>query len=78
MKLMKRFPFYDELPIKFDPTYKRDFKQNSIYINKNDQCASYTDRIFFKQQDLTGYVENNGYGCRDEVFGSDHRPVYLD
>ena len=34
--LKKKFPFYDELPIKFDPTYKRDHHQNGIYVNKNE------------------------------------------
>lgn len=61
------------------PTYKCDFlENNSKYINKKDQCPSYTDRILIKQNDISSEVKFNQYSSRHEVFGSDHRPVFLD
>lgn len=76
--LLNRFPGYHEEPIDFMPTYKRDAISNDVYINKKEQCPSFTDRILFKANDKTVGVEYNKYQCRDEIFGSDHRPVYLD
>jgi len=49
-----------------------------VYINKKDQCPSFTDRILLKANDKSGEISYNEYNCRDEIFGSDHRPVYLD
>ncbi len=46
-----RFPGYHEEPINFMPTYKRDEMSNGVYINKKDQCPSYTDRILLKVND---------------------------
>ena len=48
-----RFPEYHEEPINFHPTYKLDSVSNGIYINKKDQCPSFTDRILFKSNDNT-------------------------
>ena len=48
-----RFPGYYEHPISFMPTYKRDANSNYIYINKKNQCPSFTDRILFKSNDKT-------------------------
>jgi len=74
-----RYPGYHEEPIKFMPTYKCEiFQNNGKYINKKDQCPSYTDRILLKQNDSTSEIKFNKYYTREEVFGSDHRPVYLD
>jgi len=73
-----RFPGYHEEPIEFMPTYKRHAFNNEIYINKNEQCPSFTDRIIFKQNEKSARVIFNEYQCRDDIFGSDHRPVFLD
>lgn len=74
---MKRFPDYVEEEINFWPTYKRGPFQNGHYINKKEQCPSYTDRILFKNN--TNYkTAAKNYFCYEEVFGSDHRPVGLD
>jgi hypothetical protein len=76
--LWHRFPGYHEEPITFMPTYKRDSNSNGVYINKKEQCPSFTDRVLFKQNDKNGSVRFNEYMCRDQIFGSDHRPVFLD
>ena len=44
---MSVFPGYEEKQITFMPTYKRMYNQND-YVNKNNQCMSYTDRILVK------------------------------
>lgn len=43
-----KYPFYEEMKINFMPTYKRDSDNNENYVNKKDQCPSFTDRIPFK------------------------------
>ena len=63
--------------IEFAPTYKLNPFSNSAYVNKNDQCPSYTDRILFKSNDLNSTFTANEYSCIKDLFGSDHRPVYL-
>lgn len=73
-----RFPGYHEEPINFMPTYKCDSLSNGIYINKKDQCPSFTDRVLFKSNDRQVGVQYNKYHCRSDIYGSDHRPVYLD
>ena len=57
------------------PTYKR-MKTNNDYKNKNDQCPSYTDRIMFKNNTNCPALITE-YNCKDNYFGSDHRPVFL-
>lgn len=71
------YPKYHEEPISFDPTYKRDSATNNFYVNKNDQCPSYTDRVLFKNNCEQSEIIHMKYECRDNVFGSDHRPVCL-
>lgn len=69
---------YHEEPIHFDPTYKRSTSDNSTYINKKDQCPSYTDRILVKLNEESIQAQYNAYGSAEEILGSDHRPVFLD
>ena len=57
------------------PTYKRNIDDNS-YKNKKNQAPSYCDRILFKNNTVYPYTINI-YSCLDNLFGSDHRPVYL-
>jgi len=47
-----------------------------MYKNKKNQAPSYCDRILFKNNTVYPYTINI-YGCLDNLFGSDHRPVYL-
>ena len=72
-----KFPGYKEMQVLFEPTYKRDVQSNSVYINKNDQCPSYCDRVLFKCNDASSDTKLIEYDCSDQVFGSDHRPVFL-
>lgn len=76
--LQRRYPGYHEEPITFMPTYKCDLQDNGKYINKNNQCPSFTDRILLKQNDTTSEINYKEYNSRAEIFGSDHRPVFLD
>ena len=70
------YPGYQEPEIKFMPTYKRDANDNRIYINKKNQCPSYTDRILYKNNTQCA-IDVQSYECIDNQFGSDHRPVCL-
>ena len=74
-KLSQKYPNYYEAKINFMPTYKRNVDDNS-YKNKKNQAPSYCDRILFKNNTVFPYTINI-YGCLDNYFGSDHRPVYL-
>lgn len=58
------------------PTYKRDENDNSSYVNKKDQCPSYTDRVLFRNNTKCS-VHFHEYISIDQQFGSDHRPVVL-
>lgn len=74
-----RYPGYQEKQINFMPTYKcvpdsLEYK----YINKKDQCPSYTDRILLKRNDHSSNITFNKYDSNPEILGSDHRPVFLD
>jgi len=55
-KLKGRYPKYYEMKINFDPTYKRESFSNGNYLNKNDQCPSYTDRVVFKSNDESSII----------------------
>lgn len=70
----KVFPEYEENEITFMPTYKRE-KNSNAYTNKKEQCPSYTDRILVKNNSACPMTIRQ-YGCREEYWGSDHRPVY--
>ena len=74
-KLSQKYPNYYEGKINFMPTYKRNTDDNN-YKNKKNQAPSYCDRILFKNNTVYPYTINI-YGCLDNLFGSDHRPVYL-
>jgi len=71
-----KYPGYTECDIKFLPSYKRNRFDNE-YFNKKNQAPSYTDRILMKNN-TSQLVTVHEYACRDEVYGSDHRPVILD
>lgn len=62
------------MPIRFMPTYKREIDSNT-YVNKKDQCPSYTDRILIKNNSQCQLAIKE-YGCYENYWGSDHRPVY--
>ena len=58
------------------PTYKRN-KYENVWINKNEQCPSYTDRILVKNNVNCNKVELVEYNALENYKGSDHRPVFL-
>jgi len=70
------YPGFDEPPVTFLPTYKRD-RNDNFYVNKKNQAPSYTDRILLRNN-TTYETEVHKYDVLDNVFGSDHRPVVLD
>lgn len=47
------------------------------FKNKKNQAPSYTDRVLFKNNTCQphNFIE---YGMVDNVWGSDHRPVFID
>ena len=68
------FPGYEEKKIEFMPTYKRE-KNTNNFVNKNNQCMSYTDRIMIKNNSNCPMLIQE-YGCHENYWGSDHRPVF--
>jgi len=58
----------------FMPTYKQDSK-TGVYIDKKDQCPSYTDRILFRNNSALKVIMNSEYRPLHHVKGSDHQPV---
>lgn len=73
-----KFPSYKEELIRFIPTYKRTNQTANDYIQKMDQCPSYTDRILYKSNCSSSRIISKKYNSREDIFGSDHRPVFLD
>lgn len=59
------------------PTYKQNSKNPGIYVDKNNQCPSFTDRILFRNNSAHT-VRNARYRPLKQVMGSDHQPVQLD
>lgn len=76
MNELNRYPDYQEFEIGFPPTYKRN-KHEPGYFNKKNQAPSYTDRVLFRNNTCQR-VHLREYTSLDQVYGSDHRPVYLD
>ena len=68
------FPDYEEKAITFMPTYKRHTHTNE-FVNKKDQCPSYTDRVLVKNNSSCAHQIMH-YGAHEEFWGSDHRPVF--
>lgn len=66
------FPFYNEMPIKFPPTYKFDNDSNVYDTSEKMRTPSWTDRILSRGSNL----KQTSYGCVPDIMFSDHRPVY--
>jgi hypothetical protein len=64
---------FNEGLIKFKPTYRRQ-RDETGYSNKNGQCPSWTDRIYWKSQPRKD-VKLKDYNSVEMFFCSDHRPV---
>jgi len=61
----------------FMPTYKQNSKNPGQYVNKNDQCPSFTDRVLMRNNS-SQVIKNARYRPLKHVMGSDHQPVQLD
>lgn len=72
MILGETFPFYNEMQIKFPPTYKFDNGTNIYDTSEKMRVPSWTDRILSKGYNL----KQTSYGYVPDVMFSDHRPVY--
>lgn len=66
------FPYYNEMEIKFPPTYKFDNDSNEYDTSEKMRTPSWTDRILSKGTNL----HQTSYGCVQSITFSDHRPVY--
>lgn len=66
------FPFYEEMDISFDPTYKFDKNTDTYDTSEKSRIPAWTDRILSKGSVL----EQKAYQSIKEVKFSDHRPVF--
>lgn len=71
------FPFFDEMEIKFKPTYKYDKGTDTFDSSEKQRVPSWTDRIlsFTKNKRVTT-LEQLRYNSIPQYVFSDHKPVY--
>lgn len=68
------FPFYDEMEIRFAPTYKFDNNTKTYDSSEKQRIPAWTDRILSLTKGNT--LKQEVYDCDENVIFSDHRPVY--
>ncbi|CAR27910.1 hypothetical protein ZYGR_0N03970 [Zygosaccharomyces rouxii] len=66
------FPYYNEMEINFDPTYKFDPGTKTYDTSEKMRIPAWTDRILSRGEVLKQLT----YGCAPDILFSDHRPVY--
>ena len=73
---------FEEAPIRFPPTYRYILGSRDCYhilkkkaVKDRINVPSYCDRILFKSY-LNSPIFPTSYGCTDEIFTSDHSPVF--
>ncbi|KAI6655435.1 synaptojanin-1 isoform X3 [Oopsacas minuta] len=73
---------FEEAPVRFPPTYRYIRGSRSSYhilkkkaVKDKINVPSYCDRILFKSY-LNSPILPTSYGCSDEIFTSDHSPVF--
>lgn len=66
------FPYFNEMQIKFPPTYKFDNDSDEYDTSEKMRTPAWTDRILSRGTNL----RQTSYGCASELKFSDHRPVY--
>lgn len=66
------FPYYNEMEINFDPTYKFDPGTKIYDTSEKMRIPAWTDRILSRGEVLKQLT----YGCAPDIIFSDHRPVY--
>lgn len=67
----KAFPYYNEAPITFNPTYKFDNNSDDYDTSDKARTPAWTDRILTRGSNIKQIIYNSA-GLRF----SDHRPVY--
>lgn len=72
MERGETFPFYDEGPIKFLPTYKFDPGTDNYDTSEKARTPAWTDRILTRGNNLHRLYYNSATSLKF----SDHRPVY--
>lgn len=78
MRRKRAFVGFQELPIRFPPTFKYD-KRSSFFDSKKGRCPAWTDRVLYhrskaSQQPVHATLQPVDY-CSYDVRTSDHRPV---
>lgn len=68
------FPFFDEMEIKFPPTYKYDNGTKNYDTGEKQRVPAWTDRILSLSR--TKIIKQLLYDSLTELLFSDHRPVY--
>lgn len=68
------FPFYDEMEIRFPPTYKFDNYTRTYDTSDKQRIPAWTDRVLHLSR--AKILRQELYGCCEDIVFSDHRPVY--
>ncbi|CAK7897573.1 phosphatidylinositol 4,5-bisphosphate 5-phosphatase Inp51p [[Candida] anglica] len=74
MAIGESFPFFDEMEIKFAPTYKFDNGTKTYDTSEKQRIPAWTDRILSMSRNKL--VKQVAYDSAAELLFSDHRPVY--
>lgn len=67
------FPFFDEMEIKFPPTYKYDNGTKVYDTSEKQRIPAWTDRIL--NMSRKKIIKQEVYDCCEDIIFSDHRPV---
>lgn len=68
------FPFFDEMEIKFPPTYKFDNGTKNYDTSEKQRIPAWTDRILNLSRNRI--IRQLVYNAYEDLVFSDHRPVY--
>lgn len=68
------FPYFDEMELRFKPTYKFDNGTSTYDTSEKQRIPAWTDRILCLSRKKI--IKQHLYDCSDEIKFSDHRPVY--
>lgn len=72
MILGESFPFYNEMEIKFPPTYKFNKNTDEYDTSEKMRIPAWTDRILSRGNNLNQIA----YNCDLNLKFSDHKPIY--
>ncbi|ODV86840.1 hypothetical protein CANARDRAFT_174879 [[Candida] arabinofermentans NRRL YB-2248] len=70
------FPFFDEMEIKFNPTYKFDKGTDNYDTSEKMRVPAWTDRILSLSRSKKMQLTQLEYDSVPEIKFSDHKPVY--